>query len=59
MKDQVDGKLGTQKEVLEKVREVTSASLTAMHEEIQDIRERIKNEVKNLKEENNGFMREL
>lgn len=59
MKDQVDGKLGTQKEVLDKVREVTSASLTAMHEEIQDIRERIKNEVKNLKEENNGFMREL
>ncbi len=30
-----------------------------MHKELSDMREKLKSEISNLKEENNGFMREL
>eukprot|EP00347_Sterkiella_histriomuscorum_P021492 403333790 len=59
IRDTFENKLNLNRELTDKIDKITSKSMGQMNDQIAEMREKLKNEIGNLKEETHGFMREL
>ena len=54
IRDTLENKLFANREKTEKIGDFTNKNINTMHNELNEMREKLKNEISNLKEENHG-----